>query len=232
MDCTMKSSHGSSDEYRSDGGTHFDEHHGISGMDSKIAQNRHARLAAANFLHNPNNDENVERQAGSSENYWVDKEAWNGKIGASPTSNTRRCTVVVPREPETAPYRYLQPPLAAAVPKKTPIERQAPRKRDKTIEVSPGEFLRLRGADETWRAVQVDFYMPCECVCCLLTLFCIQDARFVLCPDCRVIGPMEGAADACEGSSGDGGVGLGFKLKDLAKWQDNIAKERMVARRM
>jgi hypothetical protein len=87
----------------------------------------------------------------------------------------------------------------------------------KTIEVSPGEHLRLRGADETWRAVQVDFYMPCECMCCSLTIFCIQDAACVLCPECRVVSPMVGAS-----TGSDGGVGLGFTIDDLASWQEEI----------
>jgi hypothetical protein len=87
----------------------------------------------------------------------------------------------------------------------------------KTIEVSPGEHLRLRGADETWRAIQVDFYMPCECMCCSLTIFCIQDAACVLCPECRVVSPMVGAS-----TGSDGGVGLGFTIEDLASWQEGI----------
>jgi hypothetical protein len=90
-----------------------------------------------------------------------------------------------------------------------------------TIEVSPGEHLRLRGAEETWRAVQVDFYMPSECMCCTLTVFCIQDASFILCPACRVVSPMVGASAGCQG-----GVGLGFTMEDLAKWQQDIHSSR------
>jgi len=96
---------------------------------------------------------------------------------------------------------------------------------DRTIEVFPGEFLRLRGADETWRAIQVDFYMPCECVCCLDTIFCIQDADFVLCPNCRVVSPMAGVSH--EGS--DGGVGLGFTMSDLACFQSQGKKEKSLS---
>jgi hypothetical protein len=93
------------------------------------------------------------------------------------------------------------------------------------IEVSPGEFLRLRGADETWKAVLNDFYMPCLCICCEQTLFCIQDAVFVLCPICRVVSPLERVVygDRC---CCDGGVGLGFTMDDLAKWQNDIERNR------
>jgi hypothetical protein len=90
----------------------------------------------------------------------------------------------------------------------------------KMIEVVPGEFMRLRGAHETWTAIQNDFYVPCACICCDLTLFCIQDATYVLCPDCQVVNPLE----KIDGY--DGGVGLGFTMKELAEWQNDIIMSR------
>jgi hypothetical protein len=94
-----------------------------------------------------------------------------------------------------------------------------------TIEISPGVHVRLRGASETWKAIENDFYMPAECVCCESTIFCIQNADFVLCPDCRVVSRMEVVS-----SHGMGGVGLGFKYEDLARWQDAILKEQLCRR--
>jgi hypothetical protein len=88
------------------------------------------------------------------------------------------------------------------------------------LEVMPGTYLRLRGADETWRAIEVDFYMPCECIACNITLFCIQDASFVLCPKCRTISPIEDMIDD------NGGVGLGFTIEELARFQKEIEKSR------
>ncbi len=88
-----------------------------------------------------------------------------------------------------------------------------------TIEISPGVHVRLRGADETWKAIANDFYMPAECICCETTIFCIQNADYVLCPDCRVVSCMEDPS-----SRGVGGVGLGFKYEDLARWQEDIRK--------
>ena len=84
-----------------------------------------------------------------------------------------------------------------------------------TVEVSPGEFLRLRGSDETWKAFLNDFYMPCVCVSCETMIFCIQDACCVVCPNCREISPLEEIGP-------DGGVGLGFTMETLAKWQNEI----------
>lgn len=95
----------------------------------------------------------------------------------------------------------------------------------KTIEVAPGEFMKLRGSEETWRAVCNDFYMPGTCQVCSETIFCIQDADFVLCPTCRVVSPM--AEQEIGGQyKTDGGVGLGFTMKDLAVWQIEIAQSR------
>jgi hypothetical protein len=91
-----------------------------------------------------------------------------------------------------------------------------------TVEISPGVHVRLRGASETWKAIENDYYMPAECICCESTIFCIQNAVFVLCPDCRVVSRTEGVS-----SRGMGGVGLGFKYEDLARWQDAILKEQL-----
>lgn len=94
----------------------------------------------------------------------------------------------------------------------------------KTIEISPGVHLRLRGADETWRAVKIDFFVPCQCFCCDAdneeTIFCIQDADYVVCPICKTVSPLEGDCDA----RSDGGVGLGFTMTALGKIQDEIAR--------
>jgi len=89
------------------------------------------------------------------------------------------------------------------------------------IEVAPGQFLNLRGAQETWQAVNDDFFLPCSCVICDQTIFCIADADYVLCPVCRVVNPVDFGTE----TSGSGGVGLGFTLDDLAKWHAEIARQ-------
>jgi hypothetical protein len=93
----------------------------------------------------------------------------------------------------------------------------------KTVEVSPGEHLRLRGADETWNAIRADSFVPCLCICCTSTLLCIDDAIFVLCPNCDAVSPIEGILSDV---GYDGGVGLGFTMDELGKWQSLIEKER------
>jgi hypothetical protein len=91
-----------------------------------------------------------------------------------------------------------------------------------SIEISPGVHVRLRGADETWKAIEHDYYMPAECICCESTVFCIQDADYVLCPDCRVVIRLGGSSSRGIG----GGVSLGFKYEDLARWQEDILRAR------
>jgi predicted RNA-binding Zn-ribbon protein involved in translation (DUF1610 family) len=102
------------------------------------------------------------------------------------------------------------------------MKTKAERASSQTIEISPGHHVRLRGADETWKAIENDYYMPTECISCESTIFCIQNADFVLCPDCRVVSRMDGVS-----SRGVGGVGLGFKHEDLARWQGAILKKSL-----
>jgi hypothetical protein len=132
--------------------------------------------------------------AEESRDFW-----WKNNSGHSCSSDRKR-----PAKPELS--QMLPPP---------------PRPSHPTIEISPGVHVRLRGADETWKAVENDFYMPAECICCESTIFCIQNADYVLCPDCRVVSRMEGLS-----SHGMGGVGLGFKYEDLARWQEDILRDK------
>jgi hypothetical protein len=90
-----------------------------------------------------------------------------------------------------------------------------------SIQIAPGQFLRLRGADETWKAVRCDFYKPCECSHCWTTIFCMNDVDYVLCPICREVSPVPRDDDAAM-THAKGGVGLGFTMQNLAKWQADI----------
>ena len=95
---------------------------------------------------------------------------------------------------------------------------------EKMIEVAPGFQMRLRGADETWAAVERDFFGPATCFSCQMTVFCILDAEYVLCPTCKVIFPFEQDGEVSEKSKkgAGGGVGLGFSMEDLARFQSDI----------
>ena len=91
------------------------------------------------------------------------------------------------------------------------------------ITIAPGVRARLRGAQETYDCVAQDFYLPTQCLCCGTDdLFCIMDASYVLCPMCKVVSPLDGGADA----DYQGGVGLGFGMEELRKWQYEILMAR------
>lgn len=95
----------------------------------------------------------------------------------------------------------------------------------KTIEISPGMHLRLRGANETWEAVQLDFYIPCLCICCEnKTIFCIEDADYVVCPSCKTVSPLER-----RNGTQEGGVGLGFTMETLGQIQKEITRSRVAS---
>jgi hypothetical protein len=92
------------------------------------------------------------------------------------------------------------------------------------ILVTPGQWIRWRGADETWRAIQHDEYEPCLCLECGHHLFCMSDAWLVLCPHCYSISPLE-ANDAGKSVRPEAGIGLGFTLETLfevqaSAWRD------------
>lgn len=88
------------------------------------------------------------------------------------------------------------------------------------IEIAPGITERLRGAAETWQCIERDFYLPTQCCCCATDICCIMDATYVLCPQCKVISPLE------NGMAHGGGVGLGFTFEDLQNWQAEIILSR------
>lgn len=80
------------------------------------------------------------------------------------------------------------------------------------IEISPGVFAQLRGAEETWMAVEHGDVMFTDCMCCELHLMCIADADFVICPQCQVLCPV--GLNGGGGGGGGGGVGLGLRAND------------------
>jgi hypothetical protein len=88
--------------------------------------------------------------------------------------------------------------------------------------VTPGQWMRLRGADETWHAIQRDYYEPCICIDCSTEMFCISDAWLVLCPRCQSISPLE---DNVVTARREGGVGLGFTIDSLVEVQAEAWKE-------
>ena len=108
-------------------------------------------------------------------------------------------------------------------------QQQQPQQRQVELEISPGVWMSLRGADETWNAIMNGAYCPTTCMMCSLNLLCVLDAEYVLCPECRVVGPIGEdefgmRAEMLGSDSKPHGVGLGFKPDDLMRWQSEIAR--------
>jgi hypothetical protein len=82
----------------------------------------------------------------------------------------------------------------------------------KTIQISSGVHVPLRGFEETRECIVRDFYLPSTCLGCSVDVCCIQDANYVLCPVCQVVSPLGRNAD---NDHGQGGVGLGFTFDDI-----------------
>jgi hypothetical protein len=93
---------------------------------------------------------------------------------------------------------------------------------DRMLLVTPGQWMRLRGADETWNAIQRDYYEPCICVDCCNEMFCISDAWLVLCPHCQSISPLAGNVETLRR---EGGIGLGFTVDTLSEVQADAWRE-------
>ena len=92
------------------------------------------------------------------------------------------------------------------------------------VEIAPGVHEPLRRADETVTAVRHDFYVPVCCFGCSEEIFCIADAKYVICPSCRVVSPIEeGALDGQV--LRQHGLGLGFNCESLFQIQSDILQE-------
>lgn len=88
------------------------------------------------------------------------------------------------------------------------------------VEVAPSQWMRFRGANETYECIRRDFFTPQQCMNCQLDLFCIQDADAFICPSCKVVSPTSRMEESDGGE--DGGVALGFTIDILYEIQSEI----------
>ena len=82
------------------------------------------------------------------------------------------------------------------------------------IQVADGLYMRLRGSKETQAAFDNGLCIEATCYACDIILACIRDCDCVICPQCRMVSPVEqvpriGSVGA---SRHVGGVGLGVML--------------------
>jgi len=88
------------------------------------------------------------------------------------------------------------------------------------IEIMPGVEVPLRSADETHEAIRNHFYIPATCFGCASELFCILDAKYLICPDCRSVNPLP-EENYSSNSYNKRGIGMGFKCEDIILLQDD-----------
>lgn len=79
------------------------------------------------------------------------------------------------------------------------------------VEIEKGKQARLRGADEMLRAVEMGFLAYTDCMACSCRVCCVADAALVLCPECRMISPIERRPSDTRGVQSFHGVGLGMR---------------------
>ena len=91
------------------------------------------------------------------------------------------------------------------------------------IEISPGVTAKLRGANETIRAVRENFFTKVTCWECDQAIFCILDCRWTICPNCRFVSPLEYEKDSGSGAGYSHGLGLGLTRKTLWSMQQDAS---------
>ena len=88
------------------------------------------------------------------------------------------------------------------------------RRHQNEIEIAPGFWARLRGAHETLSCLRDGNYQHTACLACRTQLCCVAGATYVICPQCRVVSPVDEFID----QTASGGVGLGVAVEDMSSW--------------
>ena len=77
-------------------------------------------------------------------------------------------------------------------------------------------MMHLMGTDETMKAIQRGQITVTSCVVCGMDVHCHSASEYVLCPDCRVVSPVNQLDNAADMAPQQGGlVGLGIKTEML-----------------
>ncbi|CAB9515585.1 expressed unknown protein [Seminavis robusta] len=88
----------------------------------------------------------------------------------------------------------------------------------RTMEIAPNVHVQVRSSQETYKAVQSGDYTVATCFACCATIVCVNDAAYVLCPDCQVVSPLGFGAPTADASKKDDPYGIGTGLK--REWVD------------
>lgn len=106
---------------------------------------------------------------------------------------------------------------------------------NRRIPLSPDVTVPLRGATETWQAIKHEGTIATMCIDCGADLHVIEDAEYIACPDCWMVGPVQqnvgGIAFECDGSSDNYGIGLGVKAQEVVQWVEDASRQGADCRR-
>lgn len=78
----------------------------------------------------------------------------------------------------------------------------------KTVEVTPGQFVPLRGSEETMLALENGQVTSVTCIFCNIDLVVHAAASMIICPDCEMISPLGVDVDKTS-------LGLGLRRESL-----------------
>ena len=81
------------------------------------------------------------------------------------------------------------------------------------IEIEPGFEAPLRRAEETVQAICRNEFVSSTCYGCEASIYCIDDAKFLICPHCKVVSPLL----LSHPNQYAYGVGLGFTHQTLVE---------------
>lgn len=96
------------------------------------------------------------------------------------------------------------------------------------IALTPELKVPLRGASETWQAIQRDSTIVTSCNGCQTELHVIEDAAYVVCLDCWKVGSAEQTVGGIhleleEDSDEKYGIALGVKCNEVLRWVEDRA---------
>lgn len=94
-----------------------------------------------------------------------------------------------------------------------------------TMEIAPNVRVAVRSSQETYKAVQSGEYTVATCFACASTIVCVDDAAYVLCPDCQVVSPLgfqSGSPHDASKKDDPYGIGTGLKREWVNAWVGSI----------
>ena len=104
------------------------------------------------------------------------------------------------------------------------------------VEVAPGLIAQFVGTtDTTWDAILDGHVIVVLCTCCNVELHCMDVLQLIVCPECKVVSPIQnnhhedGHAQQLRQGGGGGqhehhpNVGVGFTTQTIVEWMEEIS---------